>query len=249
MATIPLMFAEEDVENGGKEDNTSGMQNDFSCANNVYNAEISIRMGFLRKVYGLLSMQLLLTMTIAAVFMACEPVKLFVKENPWTILTAFFMTIGILIALHIKRKHHPVNLILLTAFTVIQAYTVGVVVSVYDTVLVLEALIITLSVLVGLTAYTFQSKKDFSFLGIGLFAGLWVLLLGGLFQIFFQSSGLEVLLSIGGAALFCLFIVYDTHMVMRVLSQEEYILATINIYLDIINLFLYILRLLAASRN
>jgi len=51
--------------------------------------------------------------------------------------------------------------------TLVQAYTVGVVVSMYDTTVVLEALFITLTVLLGLTAYTFQTKRDFSFLGFG----------------------------------------------------------------------------------
>lgn len=249
MTTTPLMLAEEDVENGGKEDSIDGIQNDFAYNNNVHNADINIRMGFLRKVYGLLTVQLLLTVAVAATFMAFEPVRLFVQENPWTLLMSFFMTIAILVALHIKRRDHPANLILLAVFTLIQAYTVGVVVSTYDTVIVLQALIITLTVLVGLTAYTFQSKKDFSFLGFGLFVGLWFLLLGGLMQIFFQNSTFELLLSVGGAALFCLFIIFDTHMIMRVLSPEEYILATINLYLDIINLFLYILRILAVSKQ
>jgi len=55
-----------------------------------------------------------------------------------------------------------------TLQTLAQAYTVGVVVSMYDTTTVLEALFITLTVLLGLTAYTFQTKRDFSFLGFGL---------------------------------------------------------------------------------
>ena len=82
-----------------------------------------------------------------------------------------------------------------------------------------------------------------------LFIGLWCLLLGGLMQIFIQSTTLELVISIGGALLFCLFIVFDTQLIMHTLSPEEYILATINIYLDIINLFLHILRALAVSRQ
>lgn len=144
----------------------------------------------------------------------------------------------------------------------------------YDTTLVLEALFITLTVLLGLTAYTFQTKRDFSFLEIGsvslltyysvliiylytysfflfyrLFIGLWCLLIGGFLQIFLQSNALELIISIGGALLFCLFIIFDTQAIMHNLSPEEYILATINIYLDIINLFLHILRALAISKQ
>ncbi|KYN13684.1 PREDICTED: protein lifeguard 4-like [Trachymyrmex cornetzi] len=249
MATVPLMLVEEDVERGGKEQSEHDIQDDFAYRNNVHNADIKIRMGFLRKVYGLLSIQILMTVALASIFVISSTVKLYVQDNAWTIGLAFFLTMAILIALMIKRKDHPANLILLSAFTLVQAYTVGVVVSMYDTTVVLEALFITLTVLLGLTAYTFQTKRDFSFLGFGLFIGLWCLLLGGLMQIFIQSTTLELVISIGGALLFCLFIVFDTQLIMHTLSPEEYILATINIYLDIINLFLHILRALAISRQ
>lgn len=79
-----------------------------------------------------------------------------------------------------------------------------------------------------------------------LFTGLCILLVGGILQIFFQSTVFEIIFSLGGAFLFCLFIIFDTQMMMTTLSAEEYILATINLYMDIINLFLYILRILQA---
>ena len=68
-------------------------------------------------------------------------------------------------------------------------------------------------------------------------------------QLFFWSQTLEFVLSIGGALLFCGFIIFDTHMIMHKLSPEEYILASINLYLDFINLFIYILRILQAARK
>jgi FtsH-binding integral membrane protein len=51
--------------------------------------------------------------------------------------------------------------------TVIQAYTVGVVLTYYDQVIVLQALFLTVVVVLGLSAYTFQSKRDFSSFGFG----------------------------------------------------------------------------------
>ena len=52
-----------------------------------------------------------------------------------------------------------------------------------------------------------------------------------------------------GALLFCRFIIYDTHSLMHRLSPEEYVLAAINLYLDIINLFLHLLRVLEAANK
>lgn len=88
--------------------------------------------------------------------------------------------------------------------------------------------------------YTLYTTECF----FSLFAGLLILIVGGLLQIVFQSPVFELILSLGGAFLFCLFIIVDTQMIMKNLSAEEYILATINLYMDIVNLFLYILRIL-----
>lgn len=68
-------------------------------------------------------------------------------------------------------------------------------------------------------------------------------------QLFVWSETLEFVLSIGGALLFCGFIIFDTHMIMHKLSPEEYIIAAVNLYLDFINLFMYILRILQEARR
>jgi FtsH-binding integral membrane protein len=95
----------------------------------------------------------------------------------------------------------------------------------------------------GLTVYTLRSKTDFSYLGAGLGAALWVLLLGGLLAMF--VPGMHLALAMGGAVLFSAYIVYDVHMIANRLSPDEYIHASISLYLDIVNLFLHLLRILS----
>ena len=68
-------------------------------------------------------------------------------------------------------------------------------------------------------------------------------------QMFFWSEAMEFVISVAGAIIFCGFIIFDTHLIMHKLSPEEYILASVNLYLDFINLFLYILRILQAMRR
>nr|XP_023024494.1 protein lifeguard 4-like [Leptinotarsa decemlineata] len=240
--TVPLIL-QEDIEQGGKEYEDE-IENDFAYRNNVWQATKSIRLAFIRKVYGLLTMQIFLTIVIAAVCMFTPPIRSFVQSNDWMMLVTFFGSIALLLALHVKRRESPANFILLTAFTVVQAYTIGVIVTFYSQAVVLQALLLTLVVLGGLTLYTFQTKRDFSAMHSGLFAGLIILIIGGSMQAFLQSSILEIAISLGGALVFCLFIIFDTQMIMKTLSPEEYILATINLYMDIINLFIYILRIL-----
>lgn len=68
-------------------------------------------------------------------------------------------------------------------------------------------------------------------------------------QLFFNNDTVELVYAGAGALLFCAFIIYDTHLLMHQLSPEEHVLASINLYLDIVNLFLHILRILDSMKK
>ncbi|KAL5013925.1 hypothetical protein ScPMuIL_008195 [Solemya velum] len=234
-----------DAEVQGK----ASIVDDFMYGSNVATAHIYIRLGFLRKVYGILATQLLLTTLVGAVFMMNESVKLYVQHSSWMLMFAFIGTLGLLMALMVKRHETPINYILLAAFTLFEGYTVGVIVTFYDVAVVIEALALTCGVTVALTIYTFQSKRDFSSWGAGLFSFLWILIIAGFLQILVPSPMMDKAIAVGGAVVFSLFIIFDTHLMMHKLSPEEYIVASINLYLDILNLFLFILRILGERKS
>lgn len=64
----------------------------------------------------------------------------------------------------------------------------------------------------------------------------------------FPSSSGELLLSIFGAGLFSIFIIVDTQLIMHRSSPEDYMLATVELYMDILNLFIHILRILGERK-
>ncbi|NWZ53373.1 LFG4 protein, partial [Haliaeetus albicilla] len=223
----------------------SSIEDDFNYGSNVASASVHIRMAFLRKVYSILSIQVLLTTVTSAIFLYSTGVQAFVHERPALLLISAFGSLAIIVALTIYRHQHPVNLYLLFGFCSLNdSLLFLLVVSFYDVSIVLQAFILTTAVFLGLTAYTLQSKRDFSKFGAGLFACLWILIFSGFLRLFFYSETMELVFAAAGALLFCGFIIYDTHLLMHKLSPEEYILAAINLYLDIINLFLHLLRLL-----
>ncbi|NWH29128.1 LFG4 protein, partial [Chloropsis hardwickii] len=202
---------------------------------------------FLRKVYSILSVQVLLTTVTSAIFLYSTGVQAFVHERPALLLISGFGSLAVIVALTLYRHQHPVNLYLLFGFSsLIDRLLFLFIVSFYDVSIVLQAFILTTAVFLGLTAYTLQSKRDFSKFGAGLFACLWILIFSGFLRLFFYSETIELVFAAAGALLFCGFIIYDTHLLMHKLSPEEYILAAINLYLDIINLFLHLLRFLEA---
>lgn len=90
-----------------------------------------------------------------------------------------------------------INLILLATFTGLEAITIGSVVSYYNQTVVLQALVITCFVFIGLTLFTFQSKYDFSKMGSYLFAALLVFFMTGMVGIFLPFNKTMDLLMAG----------------------------------------------------
>src|ERR1700761_1036817 len=149
-----------------------------------------------------------------------------------------------------KRKSYPTNLLFLAGFTGLEAYSISVITSFYESKIVLEAVILTAGIFIALTLFACQTKYDFTSWMPYLFGGLWALILFGFMAMFFQhNSTTELIYGILGTFIFCGYILVDTQLVMRHYHVEEEIAAAMSLYLDIINLFLSILRILTASRT
>lgn len=161
-----------------------------------------------------------------------------------------FGAIGFMLLTYWKRHSYPTNLLFLSGFTLLEAYTISVVVSFYKTSIVLNAVLLTGGIFIFLTAFACQTKYDFTSWMPYLFGGLWGLILFGFMAMFFPYSSTGELIYGGLAALiFSGYILVDTQLVMRKHHVEEEIAAAISLYLDIINLFLAILRILNSQQN
>lgn len=142
------------------------------------------------------------------------------------------------------------NLFFLAGFTGLEAYAVSVVVSFFDTKIVLQAVILTAGIFIGLTLFACQTKYDFTSWMPYLFGGLWALILFGFVSVFFPANSTTELIYGGlGALIFSGYILVDTQLIMRHYHVEEEIAAAISLYLDVINLFLSILRILNSQQN
>jgi FtsH-binding integral membrane protein len=153
-----------------------------------------------------------------------------------------------MIPMIIYRKRHPVNLMLLALFTAGISFAVGLSCLSAKGPVILEAVVITMVVVLGLTAYTFWAAKqgyDFEFLGPFLMAAVLILMLFGLVRILFPlgKTGTMVYGCIA-ALVFSGFIIYDTDNLIKRYSYDEYVAAAIELYLDIINLFQAILAVI-----
>ncbi len=137
----------------------------------------------MRKVYGIVATQLCFVALVSAVMISLENVKMFFQNNPGFLLLIFLATMVSLLAVYAKRLEYPTNFYLLGVFTFFESLSIGTLVSFFDKMLVIQAIILTAVIVIGLTIYTFQTKRDFSAMGAGLFAFLCVLLAGGIIQV------------------------------------------------------------------
>lgn len=141
-------------------------------------------------------------------------------------------------------------MLFLSLFTLTEAYSISVVVSFYKTSIVLNAVVLTAGLFVFLTLFACQTKYDFTSWMPYLFGALWGLILFGFMAMFFPYSSTGELIYGGlDALIFSAYILVDTQLIMRKHHVEEEIAAAISLYLDIINLFLAILRILNSQSN
>lgn len=218
-----------------------------------------LRAGFLRKVYGLLALQLVFTVTMVSTCMLTPVIRdTFLRlahSHTWGLQLAIMIpSMASLLVLSLGGKDkYPANYALLSLFTLGISLQVCCVCSVYHalgyTHLILQAGGATAVIFLGLSAYALYSGKDFSFLGAFLTMMLWGLVVVGIGAIFFPWLTNSLLSGFVGALVFCGYILYDTWRIQKQFSYDDYIGATIEIYLDIVNLFLHILKFLISMQG
>ncbi len=109
--------------------------------------------------------------------------------------------------------------------------------------IVMQALGMTGLVFFGLSGYVLTTKKDFSFMGGFLFAGLIVLIAASVLNLFFQAPMAQLMISCVSVLIFSGYILYDTSDIING-RETNYISATIRLYLDVFNIFVSLLHIL-----
>ncbi|KAK9945585.1 hypothetical protein M0R45_011093 [Rubus argutus] len=218
------------------------------------NAEL--RWGFIRKVYAILTAQLLLTIPVAATVYLVPPIAVFLVETwlGWALKHMIIITsLVVLFAMFVYSKQHPLNYMLLGAFTICEALMVGLSCAFTSGKVILEAAILTAVIFLCLTLYTFWAARrghDFNFLGPFLFSSLVALVVFGVIQIVLPLGKMtHMIYGIVGILVFCGYIVHDTDELIKRYEYDEYILAAIDLYLDILNLFLKLVEVMKDAES
>ncbi|GKT96512.1 transmembrane BAX inhibitor motif-containing protein [Colletotrichum tofieldiae] len=222
---------------GAPRSSEDDLPDDFKFGGSVAEATTDIRNQFIRKVYAILTVQLLVTGAVSALSFFSDGYKTWIQAHPGLVFASLIGAMIMMLLTFWKRKSYPTNLLFLSGFTLMEAYSISVIVSFYKASIVLNAVFLTAGIFVFLTAFACQTKYDFT---------SWIPYLGGALWAF--STG-ELVYGGIAALIFSAYILVDTQLIMRHHHVEEEIAASISLYLDIINLFLAILRILNSQQN
>jgi len=200
----------------------------------------SDRLVFIKKVYSLLAM----SMGTAAVgaYLGSGPLLLLVAPN---MMLFFILQIALIFFASFAARKPGLNMVALFSFTTVSGLTLGPLLYQVGPSIAAEAFALTAITFAGLSMYVVVSKKDFSFMSGFLMTGLIVLVVGGLLNMFFIQSGMmHFVMSGASVLLFSGFILYDTSNILRYYGTDEYVSATLALYLDVLNLFIALLSIL-----
>lgn len=195
----------------------------------------------LKNTYMLLSATLVFSAVMAVVSMA-------LAMPPMTYLLSFIgaMVMGIFVLPRTANSSTGIGVIFL--ITGLLGFGIGPLLSMYLSLpkgpeIIATAMGGTGVIFLGLSGYALTSKRDFSFMGGFLFAGMMVVLIAALANIFFAMPALSLAVSAGIILLMSGFILFDTS---RIISGGEtnYIMATFGLYLSIFNIFIHLLSIL-----
>uniref|UniRef100_A0A915JCX2 Uncharacterized protein n=1 Tax=Romanomermis culicivorax TaxID=13658 RepID=A0A915JCX2_ROMCU len=216
---------------------------------------VSVRAAFVRKVFMLLTFMLSIVVAMIALFVFEPNCKRFVRTNIWP----YYLSFGVFLVTYIAiiccesvRRNFPGNMICLLLLTSAMGYMTAMISSFYDTSIVFMAMVICSICCAAIMIFACQTKYDFtSWIGV-MFIISMVMMLFGIMAILcaavFKTPIVYVVYASLMALVFMVYLAIDTQMLIGgkryEYSPEDYIVAAIQLFLDIIYIFIYILQII-----
>lgn len=148
------------------------------------------------------------------------------------------------------KDSFPTNIGFVFLFTFVEGLWISPIIAHYEKMqpgVVGQAGLLTLTAFTVLTVYATLSRRDFSAWGSFLMVGLVVLILTSFLNIFFGNATGALWIAAIGVLLFSGLLVFDTWRLRNVYGPNDYVPAAVNIYLDLLNMFMFLLQLLGGG--
>ncbi|CAL9732574.1 bax inhibitor 1 [Monosporozyma unispora] len=243
---------------------------DFNYSTKVFSCELPVRAHFINRVMNILSLQL--CVTLASILFAFQStgfhdfminnLSIFYLSLIISLITCFWLSLMPRLETYESEDVIPWYVygkrgqyILLSVFTITESWMVTIFTLQYRYEIVLRAIVITTILVLGITILSKFDKLSFlvesnSSIYYWLNGSLWIMIGLGISSFFIPwSNSMDLIYGWLGAILFSIYLLIDLQLVLRKVYCDEEIRCAMMIYLDIINLFLSILRILSHSND
>ncbi|MES2180331.1 MAG: Bax inhibitor-1 family protein [Gemmatimonadota bacterium] len=209
------------------------------------------RATLVRRTYALVFVSIIVTCVGVAICLTSPALFDMVARHPFITMLAMFAPLW----MAMRVRSNPVQSISFTLlFTLMEGIFIAPFLAFAESRtpgVIGQAGVITLTTFGALTLYATFSKRDFSAWGSFFMVGLVVLIVTSLLNMFFQSTLASLWIAGATVLVFGGLLVFDTWRIVRSgqYGPDDYVPAAVNIYLDLLNLFLAIVRLLGGGRR
>lgn len=231
----------------------------YNYYNNSYAQSMSLaqQQSIFNRVFLWMALGLCVT-GIIAMITATTSLSLLVYGNPISFLVLILAELGLVwyLSARIYRLSASTATTLFLVYSALNGLTLSFVFLVYTTASIASTFFITGVTFGAMCLYGYTTKRDLTSIGSIALMALIGLILASLVNIFLHSSALYWLITYAGILIFVALTAYDTQRIKRNLAmvngeaniQRFAILGALNLYLDFINLFLYLLRIFGRRR-
>ncbi|BCR21140.1 Bax inhibitor-1/YccA family protein [Borrelia miyamotoi] len=222
--------------------------------------EIRIKNKFLAQVFGLMAVGLLISAVFAYTTSENATMRAIIFANPMLYITMILIQFGLVYAISgaIEKISSGTATALFLGYSALSGVTLSSVFMIYTQGSIFYTFGITSVTFLAMSFYGYTTNTDLTKMGSYLIMGLWGIIIASIFNIFLRSSGLNFLISIIGVILFTGLTAYDVQNISKMnrmleddteIKNRMVIVASLKLYLDFINLFLYLLRFLGQRRD
>ena len=217
---------------------------------------IKFRKIFVTKVYSILAIQFTITIFFVSLSFYSEKFQNFVKnyKSVYFLSTILSLITYIYPLFYTKfLKSFPLNYVYLLLFTISSDFVLCRLIIKYKPTTILIALCLSIITIITLSIYAYYSKTDFTILGGNFFVTLNLFMISSCLRILFGIEYSKLIINGCCLIVFSTYIIYDTQLILgnqrEKFNNNDCVLAAMCLYIDIINLFIEMVKIVAASLN
>lgn len=225
----------------------------------AYREELAIQRTFMARVYGWMTIGLLATaLTSLVVAFSPDMIHAIFGTGLFWVLIIAELGIAVFFTRALRSLPTAVAASMFIIYSVLTGATISIVLLLYTASSVGATFFITAGMFGGMSLFGYVTKRDLSGLGSFLMMGVWGIFLALLVNLFLRSSGLDWIISLIGVAVFTGLSATDTQKIKQsyangggdaVIAQKTALFGAFMLYLDFVNLFLFLLRFMGNRRN